>query len=55
MGGGTLEVRDEPVGQPFGHGIERAQERVQVLLRAAHGVGLLVGSGWGRFSARTSA
>ena len=36
---------DEAVGQPFRDGIERAQERVQVLLRAAHRLRLAAGVG----------
>ena len=35
VGERALEVRDEALGQALGLGVERAQERVQVLLRAA--------------------
>ena len=35
VGERALERRDEALGQALGGGVERAQERVQVLLRAA--------------------
>ena len=41
MGDGTLEVGDEAVREALRRGVERTQERMQVLLRAAREVRLV--------------